>query len=72
MSQITGGFQRQLELYQGKCNELVKQLVVAGEESRKRVSPDDAGDRPHPKNGPRGFVVFILSMSFPLSVPLSR
>jgi hypothetical protein len=72
VSQITGGFQRQLELYQGKCNELVKQLVVAGEESRKRVSPDDAGDRPHPKNGPRGFVVFILSMSFPLSVPLSR
>mmetsp|Transcript_26329 Transcript_26329/g.47467 ORF Transcript_26329/g.47467 Transcript_26329/m.47467 type:complete len:1162 (-) Transcript_26329:106-3591(-) len=37
VSQITDGFRRQLELYQGKCNELVKSLVVAGEESRKRV-----------------------------------
>ena len=39
ISQITDGFRRQLELYQNKCNELVKGLVVAGEESRKRVSP---------------------------------
>lgn len=38
ISQITDGFRRQLELYQNKCNELVKGLVVAGEESRKRVS----------------------------------
>jgi hypothetical protein len=38
VSQITSGFRRQLESYQGKCNELVKQLVVAGEEPRKRVS----------------------------------
>ena len=36
--QTTDGLRRQLELYQSKCNELVKQLVVAGEESRKRVS----------------------------------
>lgn len=32
------GFRRQLELYQSKCNELLKSLVVAGEEPRKRVS----------------------------------
>jgi hypothetical protein len=38
VSQIAGGFRRQLESYQAKCNELVKQLVVAGEEPRKRVS----------------------------------
>ena len=38
VSQITSGFRRQLESYQAKCNELVKQLVVAGEEPRKRVS----------------------------------
>lgn len=37
VSQITSGFRRQLELYQSKCNELVKQLVVAGEEPRKQV-----------------------------------
>lgn len=40
VAQITDGFRRQLELYQGKCNELVKQLVVSGEESRKRVSSE--------------------------------
>ena len=38
IGQTTDGFRRQLELYQNKCNELVKQLVVAGEESRKQVS----------------------------------
>jgi hypothetical protein len=37
VAQITSGFRRQLELYQSKCNELVKQLVVAGEDSRKQV-----------------------------------
>mmetsp|Transcript_39581 Transcript_39581/g.83197 ORF Transcript_39581/g.83197 Transcript_39581/m.83197 type:complete len:1166 (-) Transcript_39581:47-3544(-) len=37
VSQITDGFRRQLELYQSKCNELVKTLVVAGAESRQRV-----------------------------------
>jgi len=37
IDQTTAGFRRQLELYQNKCNELVKQLVVAGEESRKQV-----------------------------------
>lgn len=37
VSQITDGFRRQLELYQGKCNELVKALVVAGAESRNQV-----------------------------------
>jgi hypothetical protein len=37
VAQITSGYRRQLELYQSKCNELVKQLVVAGEESRKQV-----------------------------------
>jgi len=31
------GLRRQLELYQNKCNELVKQLVIAGEDSRKNV-----------------------------------
>lgn len=38
VTQITSGFRRQLELYQSKCNELIKQLVVAGEESRNQVS----------------------------------
>lgn len=38
VAQITDGFRRQLELYHMKSNELMKQLVVAGEESRKRVS----------------------------------
>jgi len=38
VSSITDGFRRQLELYQGKCNELVKGLVVAGAESREKVS----------------------------------
>mmetsp|Transcript_56544 Transcript_56544/g.120095 ORF Transcript_56544/g.120095 Transcript_56544/m.120095 type:complete len:1170 (+) Transcript_56544:81-3590(+) len=37
VSQITEGFRRQLELYQIKCNELVKAMVVAGAESRNRV-----------------------------------
>lgn len=37
VGQITDGFRRQLELYQGKCNELVKALVVAGTDSRNRV-----------------------------------
>ncbi len=37
VAQITSGYRRQLELYQSKCNELVKQLLVAGEESRKQV-----------------------------------
>ena len=38
VSQIIEGFRRQLELYQSKCNELVKALVLAGGETRKRVS----------------------------------
>ena len=37
IAQSIDGFRRQLELQQNKCNELVKQLVIAGEESRKRV-----------------------------------
>ena len=37
VSNITNGFRRQLEGYQAKCNDLVKQLVVTGEESRKQV-----------------------------------
>lgn len=31
------GYRRQLENYQNKCNELVKQLLIAGEEARNRV-----------------------------------
>jgi hypothetical protein len=72
VSQITGGFRRQLELYQGKCNELVKQLVIAGEESRKRVSPTMlAIDRPERVG--RAVVISIShNVLFPLSVPLFR
>jgi hypothetical protein len=46
VSQITSGFRRQLELYQSKCNELVKQLVVAGEEPRKQVRLSNIDVRP--------------------------
>ena len=37
VGQSVDGMRRQLELYQNKCNELVKQLVIAGEASRKMV-----------------------------------
>lgn len=38
LDQTTDQCRRQLELYQNKCNQLIKQLVVSGEESRKQVS----------------------------------
>lgn len=38
IDQISDGHRRQLELYQSKCNELIRQLVVAGEQPRKKVS----------------------------------
>eukprot|EP00984_Skeletonema_dohrnii_P037931 scaffold40579_cov133-Skeletonema_dohrnii-CCMP3373.AAC.1 len=37
IDQISDGHRRQLELYQSKCNELIRQLVVAGEHPRKKV-----------------------------------
>jgi hypothetical protein len=38
IDQISSGYRRQLESYQNKCNELIRQLVVAGEEPRNKVS----------------------------------
>lgn len=38
INQISEGHRRQLELYQSKCNELIRQLVVAGEQPRQKVS----------------------------------
>lgn len=38
IDQTLDGFRRQLDLYQGRCHELVKGLIVAGEEPRKKVS----------------------------------
>jgi hypothetical protein len=37
IDQISNGYRRQLELYQSKCNELMRQLIVAGEEPRNKV-----------------------------------